>query len=166
MKYYEILWYLVGKTNFSPDFIFYILFVKIWIHVDIRILLTTHLLNSFLSLTKPVLVRVMLKHNEKNFFLLLNVWYCMCILHLGWSTRRHVDLLRRKATTRREIGMFPCYAPRSFSACTKRSSTCVEITTRGQKGFRSFTQVNTVSIVILKLEVCGDTISSTMVELV
>lgn len=76
-----------------------------------------------------------------------------------------MDILRRKATTCREVAMFPCYAPRSFSTCTKRPSTCVEITTRGQKGFRSFTQVNTVSIVILKLEVCGDTISSTIVEL-
>lgn len=69
----------------------------------------------------------------------------LCVLCTGWFTWRHVEVLRRKGTTGWKVGMVPCDARRSFSTCTKRSSTRAETATHREKSFRLFAQVNTES---------------------
>ena len=73
---------------------------------------------------------------------LISVLY---VLYTGWFTWRHVEVLRRKGTTGWKVGMVPCDARRSFSTCTKRSSTRAEAATHREKSFRLFAQVNTES---------------------
>lgn len=63
---------------------------------------------------------------------------------IGRSTRRYLEVLRKKGTTCRKIRIVPCDARWPSCTCTKRSSAPPSAATRGKTCFQSCAQVTRI----------------------
>lgn len=63
-------------------------------------------------------------------------------INIGRSTWWHMEVLRRKRTTCREVGVVPRDARRPVRTCTQRSSAITSAATRRETCLRLFVQVN------------------------